>query len=283
MTKENDTPPADLPPLPLLPEGVKAFRNIEYARVGGVHRLLLDLFLPDAPAPAPLIAWIHGGGWRRGTKDGCPAVYLAGEGFAVASIGYRLSDVEPFPAQIHDCKGAIRWLRAHADRYNLDANHIGAWGDSAGGHLVALLGTSSDDPDLEGAVGGNLKYSSDVQAVCNSCGVSDVFALAQAWLSTQYVPYMDSFLGGPIEKFKDKAVAASPLTYIDGSEPPFYSIHGEKDDIVPVEQSVRLDEALRNAGASSTLEIIPGGGHGMFLDPEHAARITDFFKRTLRG
>jgi len=264
-----------------LPEGVTAHREVEYARVDG-HRLLLDLFLPRAPGPAPVVVWVHGGGWRVGNKEACPALYLAAAGFAIASIEYRLSDTQPFPAQIHDCKAAIRWLRAHADQYKLDGAHIGAYGCSAGGHLVALLGVSDDNAHLEGDVGGNLKFSSGVQAVCNCCGVSDLFDLAEAWRSTEYAPYLDAFLGGPIEEFKDKAAAASPLTHIAPDAPPFYSLHGDKDECVPVQQSVRLDEALRQAGADSTLEIIQGAGHG-FGSPQIESDIRDFFQRTLMG
>ena len=196
--------------------------NVEYASVDG-HRLLLDLFLPNAPAPTPVVVWVHGGGWREGDKKDCPAIFLTAYGFAAASIEYRLSDAKPFPAQIHDCKAAIRWLRANSGRHNLDGDHIGAWGCSAGGHLVALLGTSADNAELEGEVGGNLKYSSRVQAVCNTCGVSDVFDLAEAWRPTRYTPYLDTFLGGPIEQFKDKAAAASPLTHIARGAPPFFN------------------------------------------------------------
>src|ERR1051325_9803628 len=154
--------PAALP----LPPGAKVTRDIEYARVGD-KPLLLDLYLPEkSTGPLPLISWIHGGGWQNGSKEQCrPALSHIAQGLAVASINYRLSAEAQFPAQIEDCKAAVRFLRAQAKEYNLDPNHFGAWASSAGGHLGALLGTPGNDNSLEGTIGGNLDQSSRVQAV----------------------------------------------------------------------------------------------------------------------
>src|SRR5204862_2061067 len=131
---------------PRVPDGVKAHRDLVYVE-GGHERHKLDLYLPEkAAGPLPLLIWVHGGGWQNGSKDGCPPLrggYLE-RGYAVASIGYRLSQHAVFPAQIEDCKAAIRWLRAHAQEYGLDKARFGVWGSSAGGHLVALIGTSGD-------------------------------------------------------------------------------------------------------------------------------------------
>src|SRR5262249_3763894 len=126
-----------------LPEGTKVHRNLEYVK-GGHERQRLDLYVPaKADAPVPVIVWIHGGAWLGGSKaGGGPALAFVGKGYAVASINYRLSQHAVFPAQIEDCKAAIRWLRANAKRYNLNPERIGVWGASAGGHRVALLGTS---------------------------------------------------------------------------------------------------------------------------------------------
>ncbi len=282
MSETNDRAAAAPSTVPSLPQGAVAHCDLEYASADG-YRLLLDLFLPNSQAPAPVVVWIHGGGWSAGDKNDSPAVYLVAEGFAVASIEYRLSGTKPFPAHIHDCKAAVRWLGANSGRYNLDGNRIGVWGASAGGHLVALLGTSGGVAELEGDVGGNLGHSSRVQAVCNVCGVSDVTALAQAWRDTKWMPYMDAFLGGPIEQFAHKAVAASPLAYSLKGAPPFFIVHGDQDDIVPVDQSIQLHAALQKAGVDSTLEIIQGAGHGGLGSPRMADRISDFFKRTLVG
>ena len=146
-----------------------AQRDLVYARAGAKD-LLLDLYLPEgAPRPLPLVVWIHGGGWRNGAKEQTPARRLVERGYAVASINYRLSGEAIFPAQIHDCKAAVRWLRANAAKYGLDAGRVAAWGSSAGGHLVALLGTSGGIMELEGGLG-NADQSSRVQAVVDFFG-----------------------------------------------------------------------------------------------------------------
>src|SRR5262249_14303131 len=129
---------------PSLPAGTKVVKDIAYVPGGG-PRQTLDLYVPQADGPLPLIIWVHGGGWQGGSKDGLnPALPLLAKGFAVASVHYRLSNQAVFPAQIQDCKAAVRWLRGHAKEYNLDADRFGAWGASAGGHLVTLLGTTDD-------------------------------------------------------------------------------------------------------------------------------------------
>ncbi len=147
-----------------LPEGVEVLRDLPYIE-DGHERHRLDLYLPQkAEGQLPLIVWIHGGAWQAGSKNGCPAVSFVGKGYAVASINYRLSQHAVFPAQIEDCKAAIRWLRAQAKKYHLAPDHVGVWGASAGGHLVALLGTSGNVKEFEGE-GGNLDQSSRVQCV----------------------------------------------------------------------------------------------------------------------
>src|SRR5204863_10043821 len=120
------------------------------------ERHSLDLYVPKSERPLPLVIWIHGGGWQAGNKANPPLLGLTQKGFAVASINYRFSQHAVYPAQIQDCKAAVRFLRKNADKYHLDPDHFGAWGASAGGHLVALLGTSGDAKDLEpeAAVGG---------------------------------------------------------------------------------------------------------------------------------
>ena len=168
-----------LSPAAAQPKGVQALRNLPYV-ANGHERQRLDLYLPEkAEGRLPLIVWIHGGAWWAGSKEDCPAVPLAAKGYAVASINYRFSQHAVFPAQIEDCKAAIRWLRANAAKYHLDADHIGVWGASAGGHLVALLGTTGGVKELEGK-GGNLDQSSRVQCVVDWFGPTDFVDDGQA-------------------------------------------------------------------------------------------------------
>lgn len=251
-------------------------RDLVYKRVNDTA-LTLDLYSPKkVSGPLPVIVWVHGGGWRRGGKRKCPAVALVPDGFAVASIDYRLSGAAPFPAQIEDCKAAVRWLRANAAKYNLDADRIGVWGMSAGGHLAALLGTSGGVPELEGS-GDNMKYSSRVQAVCDVAGPVDLLALTNLGPKRRFA--IEGLLGGTPEK--DKATTASPLHYVSKDDPPFLIVHGEGDRVVPVEQSQRLYEELRKAGVNATLKILPNVGHqGVLMEAVKDAEV--FFDATLK-
>ena len=237
-------------------------RDLVYKTVNGAV-LTLDLYCPEKFSGAlPVIIYIHGGGWRRGRKEKCPAVGLVQDGYAVASIDYRLTSTAPFPAQIEDCKAAVRWLRANASTYHLDPDRVGVWGHSAGGHLAALLGTSGGVPELEGT-GDNMQYSSQVQAVCDSAGPADLLAMTN--LGPKRTFAIEGLLGGPLEKDKAKAIAASPIHYVSKDDPPFLIVHGEGDRAVPVEQSQRLYEELRKAGVNATLKILPHVGHQAVL------------------
>jgi acetyl esterase/lipase len=249
-----------------------------YKTVNGAA-LTLDLYCPEkVSGPAPVIVWIHGGAWRRGGKKKCPAVALVPDGYALASIDYRLSSTAPFPAQIEDCKAAVRWLRANAAKYNLDADRIGVWGMSAGGHLAALLGTSGGVQELEGS-GDNMQYSSRVQAVCAVAGPTNLPALTN--VGPKRMSAIEGLLGGPLEKDKAKAIAASPIHYVSKDDPPFLIVHGEGDRVIPVEQSQRLYEALQKAGVNATLKILPQVGHqGVLMDAVKDAEV--FFNATLK-
>jgi len=252
-------------------------RDLVYKRVNGTV-LTLDLYRPEEVSGSlPVIVWVHGGGWRRGRKEKCPAVALVQDGFAVASINYRLTSTAPFPAQIEDCKAAVRWLRANASTYHLDPDRVGVWGHSAGGHLAALLGTSGGVPELEGS-GDNMQYSSQVQAVCDSAGPADLLAMTN--LGPKRTFAIEGLLGGPVEKDKAKAIAASPINYVSKDDPPFLIVHGEGDRVVPVEQSQRLYEELRKAGVNATLKILPAGHRAIQTDALKDAEV--FFDATLK-
>lgn len=274
-------PPKPPRPAAKLPEGVRVERDMEYVP-GGHVRQKLDLYLPArADGPLPVVVWIHGGAWLGGSKEGCPAVPLTAKGYAVASINYRLSQHAVYPAQIEDCKAAIRWLRANAKKYGFDPEHIGVWGASAGGHLVALLGNSGDVKDLEGK-DGNLDQSSRVQCVVDWFGPTD-FTKFRGSHDNPDAPEA-KLIGGPVRQKQEAAAKANPITYVTKDDPPFLIMHGEDDNVVPINQSELLDEALRKAGVPSTFIRIPGNGHGGpgFLNPENRARIEEFFEKHLK-
>lgn len=273
------TRPAGRGPQAPLPPGAKAMRDIEYVKDGG-NAQSLDLYLPEkSDKPLPLIIWIHGGGWMSGDKTMNPAMVLLRFGYAVASVNYRLTDVAKFPAQINDCKAAVRWLRAHAKDNNIDPDRIGAWGASAGGHLVALLGTAGDAKDLEGN-GGNPDVSSNVQAVCDFFGPSDITKSPGEKADS----IIAQFLGGPLAEKMDLAKQASPITYVTKDDPPFLIMQGQDDPLVNPNQSQMLNDALKKVGVEVTLELIPGAGHGgqQFATPERRKMILDFFDRHLK-
>jgi acetyl esterase/lipase len=264
-------------------------RDIEYVP-GGHERQKLDLYLPKAAranedaTKRPLIVWVHGGAWLGGSKDRCRAVLFVRQGYAVASINYRLSQDAIFPAQIQDCKAAIRWLRAHADKYGWDPERIGVWGSSAGGHLVALLGTAGDVNDFD--VGPHRDVSSRVQAVCDVCGPTDLTQIGRSRSTMDHdAPNspVAKLLGGPVQKNHDKAQRANPITYVTEDDPPFLIVHGDKDPLVPHSQSEILYDALKKADVEATLYIVRGGGHGGFKDPNVPRLFAQFFRKHLHN
>jgi acetyl esterase/lipase len=222
-----------------------------------------------------VIVWVHGGGWTNGDKARGSAFVFATKGYAVASINYRFSQHAIFPAQILDCKAAIRWLRANARKYGLDSDHIGAWGASAGGHLVALLGTTTGVKELEGP-GGNADQSSRVQAVVDWFGPTDFLTIGAKETRTK-------LLGGDPQANKEKAAKASPITYVSKDAAPFLIMHGDKDKTVPISQSETFAEALKKAGADATFVIVKGGKHGgtLFTNAESMKQIEAFFAKHL--
>lgn len=279
LTPESPLHSQELTATPLarpLPPGVKRIADCEYV-TNGHPRHRLDLYLPEkTSARLPVILWVHGGGWITGDKTGGPAVQFSSKGFAVASVNYRYSQHATFPAQVHDCKAAVRWLRAHADTYSLDADHIGAWGASAGGHLVAMLGLTAGNEKLEGDLG-NLDQSSAVQAVVDWFGPTDFLTLGARETRTQ-------FLGGDAVEHPDKGNAASPMRFIHPGAAPFFIAHGDQDPLVAYSQSSTFAAALEQAGVETTFVTILGGKHGgaKFSRPDEIARIEAFFNKHLK-
>jgi len=269
---------------PGLPPGAKMKLNIAYVTNAGEHQRL-DLYLPATGTNLPLIVWIHGGGWMEGSKERPPGLKFLTHGFALASVNYRLSLDAIFPAQLIDCKSAIRWLRAHAAENGIDPNRIGVWGASAGGHLVALLGTTGDVKEFD--QGENLNVSSRVQAVCDWFGPTDLTKIMKTPEDVKN-DGPDSptsrLLGGPIAQNIEKAQRANPIRYITKDDPPFLIMHGDSDPLVPLEQSQLLKDALQKAGVIVTLEVVPGGGHGgeAFTQPDERLLLYKFFVDCLK-
>ena len=261
--------------------------NIKYVK-DGTERQTLDLYLPKTkPGPFPLIIWIHGGSWMYGDKgENClPARDMSDE-FAVASVNYRYTTDATFPAQINDCKAAVRFLRANAAKYRIDPNRFGVWGSSAGGYLAAMVGTTGDStyPTIEGRKKGEPEVSSKVQAVCDWCGPTNFFSA-----QSQSGPEIKFKYSGPgsavynmmfTNMHPQVLLAASPVNYVSSDDPPFLIMHGDKDDAVPLAQSQELYDLLQKAGVRSKLEVLKNRGHN-FDFPEFIERVRVFFTRNL--
>lgn len=263
-----------------MPPGTELIEDIEFGS-GGRRPLRMHIVRPAnaVQRPMPVIVFVHGGWWRRGDRgSGIPSLIpLAEKGFFCASVEYRLTDEAQWPAQIEDCKCAVRYLRAHADQWGIDPERIGAWGRSAGGHLVAMLGSTANAVELEG-VGGWVEQSSAVQAVCDWFGMSDLTRLGHDDLDS----HSARLVGGPVKDNVAVAESASPLTYVSPASAPHLIMHGTEDAQVPLSQSELLHDALQKAGVESTLRIFEGLGH-QDLGEEAIAEVHAFFDRHLRG
>jgi acetyl esterase/lipase len=262
-----------------LPEGIQSLIDQPYVPNAHKHQRL-DLFWFKDKKVRPVLVWIHGGAFRGGDKKGTIFLPFLELGYVVVSINYRLSPDAPFPAQVEDCKAAIRWLRANARKYYIDPDRIGVWGSSAGGHLAAFLGTSGDVKEFD--KGPNLKYSSRVQAVIDIFGPVDFIKLRAESDTKESPEYM--LFRCLIKECPDKAIKASPLTYISKDDPPFLIIHGDKDEVIPYNQSVLFNEALNRAGIDTTYILVKGKGHSHkdIWDMEQE-RIKSFFDKHLKG
>lgn len=267
-----------------LPQGATAHRDLAYVS-GGHERQKLDLYLPKDGTNLPLIINIHGGAFKMGSKEqGVPLEYLR-QGYAVASINYRLSQHAKFPAQIEDCKAAVRWLRAHAAEYRIDPNRFAAWGSSAGGHLAAMLGTTGDAKEFD--VGANLDQCSRVQAVVDYFGPTDFLQMDAHRLPSGMAhdpanSPESELIGGAIQENKEKAAKANPITYITPGDPPFLICHGDADPLVPHHQSELLEAALKQASVPVTFHTVKGAGHGGFKDPKVPELTGEFLAKHLK-
>ena len=261
----------------------ESIEDIPFAEVDG-RALLLDLHLPTNKNPA-LVVYIHGGGWKGGSKASCHVKWLTEYGFAVASISYRLTDEAIFPAQIHDCKGAIRWLRANAGEYGFSVDRIAVTGTSAGGHLSALVGTSGGVKSLEGEVGGNLEYSSRADAVVDFYGPTDfaLRAITQPHRANEEGSVVYRLLGGGADQKTEMAKWASPVTHVSSDDPPFLVLHGDRDRTVLLDQSERMREAYLAAELPLELMVLKDAGHGgsPFFTGDSRTKVVSFLRQHL--
>jgi acetyl esterase/lipase len=258
-------------------------RDIEFARVGE-QALKLDLHVPNGKPHSPLIVWVHGGAWRSGSRKDMPLGKFVEEGYAVASVDYRLSTQARFPAQIHDLKAAIRFLRGPGNAWHLPAGKILVAGDSAGGHLAALVGVSNGHAELEGEVGSERAQSSDVQGIISFCGGANLTTILKQstprGLSVRE-PALNLLLGGPPDEVSALARLASPVFHVDQNDPPLLLLHGDQDPQMPVNQALELSGAYEKAKAPVQMEVIHGAAHGgaMFYDEERLALVRKFLRR----
>lgn len=280
---------ADLEGVQPRPE-VSIYYAMEFARVGD-ESLELDLFVPSGEGPFPVIVSIHGGSWTSGTRDQGLAVIQVERGYAVANIDYRLAPKSIWPAQVEDAKAAVRWLRANARRFDLDPWRIGVIGLSAGGHIGAVLGTSSGVAALEGIELGNPDQSSRVQAVVDYFGPSDLTKIKQQALPCIPGDPNDpneppsQLLGCTLPLCPETAATANPITYVTPDDPPFLLLHGTGDCLVPWQQSQILHDALSKAGVSSKLVLIPFASHGdpLFLASPVQKQVNEFLDKHLKA
>jgi acetyl esterase/lipase len=244
---------------------MRSYMDVPYATYPTGRTLRLNLFVPEGlRGRVPVLIWLDGGGWREAIRKPAAHPWLLATGMAVAMIDYRGRQEISAPASLHDCKAAVRFLRANADQYGLDPDRMGIIGSSAGGHLAALLAVSEGVAELEGE-GGNPGVSSRVQAMVDFCGPSDLMRMARPEYRHQYQALYnvtESYLGGPVHERGELGRLMSPLTHVSGKCPPTYIQHIKGDAVVPVIESQELYAALYSAGVDVTLEVLPGATHG---------------------
>ncbi|MGB2501480.1 MAG: alpha/beta hydrolase fold domain-containing protein [Mariniblastus sp.] len=276
----------DLPPRPRVVTSskrrrptYKTKRNIVYKETDE-EELKCDIFIPSGRGPFPAILAVHGGAWRSGTKFAMlrHAWRMVAAGYVVVAIDYRHAPRYKFPAQIHDCKHAVRWMRANADEYKIDVERVGAFGYSAGGHLVALLGTTNPQDGLEGEIEPSVSgFSSKIQ-----CVVAGGAPCEFSWVApdSNVLVY---WLGKSRAESPEVYQLASPTTYISADDPPFYLFHGNSDWIVPWESSFKMHQQLLDANLESQHEIAKGNGHlGTFSDMNWVQQAIVFFDAQLK-
>lgn len=262
-------------------EKVEIIKDVVYGKVDD-KELLLDIVKPKETSeiPMPVIVFVHGGGWTKGDKKGGDRklIPFAEKGYFCVSINYRLAPESKFPAQIEDCKCAIRFLKANSKKYNINPEKIGVWGTSAGGHLVSLLGTTGNI-DKYNESGGWYGYSSKVSAVCDWFGPTD-FLSSHSERSGLRGKFL---LSENVKERRKLMKEASPVYYVSKESPPFLIMHGGKDTIVPFKQSEILYSKLKEKGVDVTLIKLKEAGHGICFGSREVRYVEAFFNYYLKG
>jgi acetyl esterase/lipase len=263
---------------------VRVVRDIAYATVG--ERVLqLDLHMPDGVSNPSLLVWVHGGAWRQGSRASVRPEF-AQNGFATASVGYRLSPEARFPAMIHDIKAAIRFLRARAGDYGYRADRIAIAGDSAGAHLAALVGVSNGVAELEGTIGAHRDRSSAIQAILAyypATNLTTILGQSTPFGLGVRVPALQLLLGDQPDRVPDLARLASATSHVDASDPPLLLFHGDEDPQMPIAQSHELHAGYRALGLDAEMIVVGGAAHGgdVFYRGGHLERAVAFLRRTV--
>ena len=261
-----------------------AHKDLGYANVAGMA-LGLDLYLPAGVKHAPLVVYLHGGAWNAGNKSQYPA-FLVEHGFAVASLDFRSTDVAPFPANVHDIKAAIRFLRGRAKDYGYRTDRIAISGASSGGHLAALVGVTNGEAALEGDEGEHRDQSSGVQAIVSWFGGSDlttILSQSTPFGLTVREPALKRLLGAAPDAVPELAKQASPVFHVDAKDPPLFLLHGDQDRQMPINQLHELDAAYARAGLKAETLILDGVGHDAepFFRGAPVDRVVDFLHRSI--
>ncbi len=265
-------------------QDIQEHRDVVYGTVDGME-LGLDVYMPANVDSPPLVVFVHGGAWRAGNKDRAPMVFPE-NGFAMASLDFRQSGDAQFPAMVHDIKGAIRFLRSHADDYGYNPEKIAITGQSSGGHLAALVGVTNGHAELEGDIGGHNTVSSDIQAIISYFGASDLTTILDQ--STPFglsmrPPALEQLLGALPEDAPEIAQLASPVYHVDANDPPLLLFHGDRDPQMPINQAHQLEGAYEALALDVDFDAVHGSAHGGpgFFDEKHLPPAIEFLNRTI--
>jgi acetyl esterase/lipase len=266
--------------------GAPSHADVPYVTSATGEQLKLDLYLPGS-AGAPLLVYLHGGGWENGNKTAMPLEPLVARGFAIASLDFSPASKARFPGQIHEIKAGIRFLRAEASRYGYDASRIGIVGASSGAHLAAVVGTSNGSTELEGALGDHRDQSSEVQAIVSyfaATNLTTILAQSTPFGLNIREPALLRLLGAPPKDAEALAKLASPVFQVDRADPPLLMFHGDQDPQMPINQSHELQGAYERQGLQVDFIVVHGAAHGgdAFYTPENVERVVTFLGAQLR-